>query len=252
MIEEGISVIRYFFDMVKQPLIWQLYILAIIMILLCYSNIEAKEYVKGIVISGIIVLNPLFAALVTRFLYSTSRYPRLLWLFFANFIIATAMTEFCAIRNKKAILFCVLIICFTGKFMYFENYEFAQNLYKVPQSVVDICDYFQEVEEYKKNNLKICVDPELSSYVRQVDAKIVLQFGRYAGLHSNSVKGGTAFYELSKKENVNVSVLVDALRTDHCQYVIIREGKVNESEMSEQGFQLMDIVDEYEVYKAVL
>lgn len=253
MIQTGIEALRWTIEMVAQWKIWVVYGISILYILFFWENRKAKDFAKVSLIGIFFIFNPLFAGLVIKLFFSYSRYFRILWILPIYFVIAMAATEISAERGRAVLCICTCVICIAGSLMYTtDNFELPKNLYKVPQSAVDICEYFKDTEEYQSGEVKICVEPYLSAYIRQVDGNIRLEFGREI-YFSNSVKSGIAYNQLyyGDERTIDVSILADALKTDHCQYFVIDEGKVNKTEMQEFGYIFTDLVGEYEIYKAL-
>lgn len=251
MIKEGMETIAFTIWLVDQWPVWILYLASITFLFLNNKKHLFSQYIKVSITGILIIFNPLFCGFITKFFFSDSRYFRTLWLLPIYFVIAIAAAEICA--NKKIIYFfiCIILTCITGKFEFTENISFAENIYKLPQEVIDICEYFKQTEEYANNLLKISAEPYLSTFIRQYDSNIRLQFGRSSTVYTESVEAEMAFVQISVNagEERDLYLLTKALRNDKCSYLVIGEGKIIHDEIQSYGFIYLDTISGYEIYQ---
>ena len=167
-------------------------------------------------------------------------------------VIAIAASDFCLSKHKwkTAVILCVVIIFIMGKFEFTQNFSLAENIYKLPQEVIDICEYFKQTKEYASGQLKISAEPYLSTFIRQYDPHIHLQFGRTSTVYTESMEAEMAYVQISieKGEERDIYLLTKALRNDGCRFLVIESEKVTDNEMRTYGYAYTDTVGGYEIY----
>lgn len=238
--------------LVDQWYIWILYAVSIIYIIYCKKKYMFSDYARISIISTVIVFNPLFCGLIIRYFFTYSRYFRVLWLMPVYCVIAIAASDFCLSKHKwkTAVILCVVIIFIMGKFEFTQNFSLAENIYKLPQEVIDICEYFKQTKEYASGQLKISAEPYLSTFIRQYDPHIHLQFGRTSTVYTESMEAEMAYVQISieKGEERDIYLLTKALRNDGCRFLVIESEKVTDNEMRTYGYAYTDTVGGYEIY----
>lgn len=252
MIKEGMEIIRFTTWLVDQWHIWILYAVSITYIIYCRKKYMFSYYARISVISTVIVFNPLFCGFIIRYFFTYSRYFRVLWLMPVYCVIAIAASDFSFSKHKWkiAIIICTIIIFITGKFEFTKNFSLAENIYKLPQEVIDICEYFKQTKEYASGQLKISAEPYLSTFIRQYDPHIHLQFGRTSTVYTESTDAEMAYVQISidKDEERDIFLLAKALRNDGCRFLVIESEKVTDDKMRAYGYAYTDTVCGYEIY----
>ena len=109
-------------------------------------------------------------------------YYRLLWLIPQYIVLAYAA---CLILNKikrdavkrATFVIMLLVIVFTGKYVYTEGVYMkkAENLYHIPQDVIDICELVAPEDEEER--VTVAFPEELTWFVRQYDSNILMPYG---------------------------------------------------------------------------
>lgn len=251
ILKEGWEALLWSAGSVDQWYIWAIYLAAMLYIFKYVKNVMMRDYLQISVISIIIICNPATVWIVINYMFYIERYFRFFWMMPVYLVIAMAAAEISSRKGGKTACVLTLLLCMAGTSIFPENYEFPKNAYKVPQEAVAICSYFQNTDEYKQGNLKICADPELSCYIRQVDGRIRLHFGRTPGAYSKSLKREIAFNQLIMEDASQISIeqLTDAMHTDECRYAVIKEGKVNSVQMEQYGYSHINSFMGYEIYK---
>ena len=125
------------------------------------------------------------------------------------------------------------------------HFSRAENLYHVPQPVVDICDAISEP------GVKAAFPLELVQYVRQYDPAMNMPYGREM-LVERWVTEWQLQNELCALLNVEVldaAAIAENAREQRCLYVIFREGKTVRGSFEENDFELYQVVDGYMIYR---
>lgn len=251
MTKEGMEIIAFTTWLVDQWYIWILYAISVIYLIYQKKKYLFSDYAKIAIVSTLIVFNPLFCGFIVRYFFTYTRYFRILWLMPVYCVIAIAATDFCSSRRKFSVVMCAIMIYVTGKFEFTGNFSFAENIYKLPQEVVEICEYFKQTEEYSNGQLKISAEPYLSTFIRQYDSRIRLQFGRSSTVYTESAEAEVAFVQIGIEQGKerDLYLLTKALRNDSCRYLVIEAEKVTDEEMQAYGYAYTDTVCGYEIYQ---
>lgn len=175
-------------------------------LLFLYLKEKSREWHPTLLYSSLLLLavifNPVTAKLMTKFMSGEEVYWRMFWLL--PMLPVIAYVAVCILEEqketkKKAVVFLALffVVVLSGDFVYtgntivyngssfFElgkNFEKANNPYKVPDEVIEVCEIIEKEDGGKKNHSpRVIVPWELVSYIRQYDANIEMLYGRLGG-----------------------------------------------------------------------
>ncbi len=187
-------------------------------------------------------------------------YYRLLWLMPQYIVLAYAA---CLILNKikndavkrATFVIMLLVIVFTGKYVYTEGVYMkkAENLYHIPQDVIDICELVAPEDEEER--VTVAFPEELTWFVRQYDSNILMPYGAdyieegYLEPVYNAYKN---VEEVNGVGIVNADQLIEATRFNVCFYVVVPEDtetRKMSKDLKTLGLELVDKVGHFYVYK---
>lgn len=173
---------------------------------------------------------------------------RVLWMIPFAVIICTALTEAVYMLPEKfrAVSFAgaVLIIMISGKYIYSNPYfSKAENIYHVPQAVVDICDDIK----VEGREVRAAFPIEHIQYVRQYSPYVCLAYGRMALMgHGYELFSNVEAY-LSAK-TIDTKGLIEELRRVDTPYLIIEHERKMTEEPEKYGFNFVKSYDKYDLY----
>lgn len=195
----------------------------------------------------LLFFNPLFAKAVYAF-SDGEIYYRILWLIPFTVVIAFgAVTLFGEVKGKVRIGFVAaasVLIMLSGSFIYQNTYfSRAENLYHVPDSVVNICDSIR----VPGREVKAIFPAHLLQYVRQYDPTVCMPYGRETvvarwGLNHE-------LYDIMEADTVVVESLVTYAAQEQCHYVILEETKPLEGKLEDYGYEVFGKTDGYVIYR---
>ena len=207
----------------------------------------------------LLFFNPLFYRLFHETV-GTEIYFRICWLMPVTIVIAYTIVHICdSLLNQKKqstssasstftpvkkitfAITAILILFVSGKPVYTSPlYTPAENIYHVPQFVVDICDAI----EIEGREVMAAFPDEFLLYVRQYSPLICMPYGReaYTGSYNE-------LNLLIMNDEINVERLASLSKSSVCHYVILAEGKTFLGNMSDYGYELFDTLHGYEIYK---
>ena len=157
--------------------------------------------------------------------------------------------------KRATFVIMLLVIVFTGKYVYTEGVYMkkAENLYHIPQDVIDICELVAPEDEEER--VTVAFPEELTWFVRQYDSNILMPYGAdyieedyldpvyYAYKNVDEINGVGV---------LNSDQLIEATRFAECVYVVVPEDtktrKVSK-DLGTLGLKLVDKVGRFYVYK---
>ena len=194
-------------------------------------------------------LNPLLARLIYDYI-GDEIYYRILWLVPITVVIAFAVVKiYDRLQGKVKIVFAAAtaaLVMVSGSFIYQNPYfHKAENLYHVPQSVVDICDAI----EVKGREVKAVFPVELLQYVRQYSPVVVMPYGREITVERWNYPTENALYETMEAEQIDAAKLAELVRVEWCAYIVLPEEKEIQGRLEDYDFEEFGRMDGYVIYK---
>ncbi len=230
-----------------------MFLLSAIFIIATEKDIK-KKTVLGILP---IVIMAGFLLPVTKIVYvamfddGSDTYYRILWLIPMYVVIGYGMcSALMRVRNdivKRCMLVLgLVIICVTGSLVYVNQYvSKAENLYHIPQKVIDICDVI--APEEGEPRVRAAFPSELVHFVRQYDTDILMPYGREMVVTQWDYYN--AVYEVMEKpEVIDAKALVEATRQTKCQYIILADDRKVDGSLTELGLEVVDNIEGYTIY----
>ena len=224
-----------------------------------YIVVSEKDIKKKIVL-GILPLVILVGFLfpVTKIVYvalfddGSDTYYRILWLIPMYVVIGYGACK--AVMNFKKdavrrgmLALILLIIAVTGSFVYANQYmSKAENLYHIPQNVIDICDVI--APEDGEPRVRAAFPSELVHFVRQYDTDILMPYGREMVVTQWDYYN--AVYEVMEKpEIIDATALLEATRQTKCRYIVLSDSRQIDQSLEELGLNAIANIDGYTIYE---
>lgn len=194
----------------------------------------------------ILYFNPLFARLVYGFV-GDEIYYRILWLIPITIVIAYAMVQIYGTLKGKikivSVLIGIILIMISGTYVY-KNIYFskAENLYHMPQAVVDICDAI----EVEGREVMAVFPVEFLQYVRQYSPVVCMPYGREVvverwGIHNE-------LFDVMQGVEIDAGRLAELAKANDCHYVILPEEKEIIGTLTDYDYVLFDSISGYNIY----
>lgn len=197
----------------------------------------------------LLFFNPLFAKIVYA-LAGDEIYYRILWLLPVTVVIGyAAAVLYGQVKGKaKAVTAAALagLMIVSGSYIY-RNPHFgkAENLYHVPESVVEICDAIQ----VEGREVMAAFPKEFLQYVRQYSPLVCMPYGREALVGQWSQ--GSTLLDLIEAEEIDAERLAQEAKLEMCHYVILPEDKKINGKLEEYGYVVFDNICGYVIYRDV-
>lgn len=236
-------------------LIWIWFLLSLIYLFLH----ERKKPIRILfvyvpVLFLLLFFNPLFADLLSRYL-GNEIYYRVLWLIPVTPVLAYAALQLCvSLKGKKRLAFTtgvVLLIMVSGSYIY-KNPIFrkAENLYHMPQSVVEICDAI----EVPGREVTAVFPLGMVQYVRQYSPVICMPYGREMLVDTawNEWAIQTDLCDAMEAEKVDAAELGRLAREEQCIYIVLPEDKTLVGDLRDAEYAEFAHIRGYCVYRDIL
>lgn len=197
----------------------------------------------------VIYFNPLVTWFVSEYI-DYEIYYRILWLLPITVVIAFATVEiYGKLQEKKRALFAVVtagLIMVSGSFVYNDGFfRKAENMYHIPQVVVDICDAI----EVEGREVMAVFPREMLQYVRQYSPVVCMPYGRDVTVERWDLTEENELYQVMESEEIDAGQLAELAREAWCVYIILPEDKVVKGNLNSCDFEIFGRVDGYIIYK---
>lgn len=197
------------------------------LVCLVYLFLEEKDKGRRIlflyvpVILFLLFFNPLFMQVVYGFI-GAEIYYRILWLMPITIVIAytivSLMQRLAGAKRVGMLVVSLALILVSGKCIY-RNPFFAKadNLYHMPQAVVNICD---EIKVEGREVMAV-FPQELIPFVRQYSAVVCMPYGREMLVARWNFEN--ALFDAMEAPVLEAEKIAILAREQSCHYVIVRE-----------------------------
>lgn len=222
-----------------------------------------KEKSHAFLLSGytacffLIFFCPLTAKIIMDYCVGADVYWRMFWILPLPIVIAYAFSlRLKAGEGRFRRCLCAacmfVVIAVTGTVVYqLEPFVEAQNPYKLPQEVIDVCDMINEdAGDNSIEEKKAVVVNELVPYIRQYDGSIKMPYGRNAtrGLGRRS-KNCRRLYELMNSTEVNFKKLAKYAKKEECNYLVYYKNGFADEALRDLGHERIGESDSYYIYR---
>ena len=228
-------------------------LIAWFLISLLYLFAEEKKkhlrilFVYVPVVILLIFFNPFLAGQIYTYM-GLDGYYRVLWL-----IPYTVVTGYAIIHlygrlkgRGRDLYLCVIavLIVVSGSYIYASPlFRKAENIYHMPESVVEICDVIQ----VEGREVRAVFPAELIQYVRQYSAVIFMPYGREMLVTSWS--NHDDLYDLMEAEVIDAGALCEEARARECHYIILAKDKKIRGSLEDYDYTPFAEKQGYLIYK---
>lgn len=225
------------------------------LVYLFFADRDKRKILIGpSVLLMVVIFNPwLYEKINTKFLNGT--YWRAFWIIPVIPVIACAAVHLLTSLPKKwmktlAALSIAVIVIGGGTCVYMEpGQEFtrATNIYKLPQEAVDVCNALLQQE----SEPHVVMDERLFYYTRQYSADIYQMYGRdAAGFIDQIQQDEKSVYDQMTSDSPDFNYIAQVMRKKGYNWLVRYSGdQVGEITPESAGFELVDTVDGYNIYR---
>lgn len=200
---------------------------------------------------------PVTAKIIMDYCIGSGVYWRMLWILPFPLVIAYAFTI--SVKRvhsgwkRQALVFCMaMVIMGMGAPVYTQqNFGKADNLYKIPQSAIDVCQIINEdAGENHIEGKKAIATNELLSFIRQYDGSIEMPYGRNApkeGRFQN--KNSKRIFKLMSSQETDFQKLLKYAKKEKCNYLVYYIDGTADEALRNLGWKVVGSSEQYRVYR---
>ncbi len=216
---------------------------------------EKDKVVRGTMLYGSVALIAINFFVPLYYVYSrlidASTYWRLWWTVPIGCGLAYAAANVIGEHKKVGLLLALLVMILGGDFLYTKknvNGEIrpAENIYQIPQQVMDIVDAIKLSGE--GTHIKAAFPGEMLVYIPQYDGDIEMPYGREM-LDPNWHNGVSGFYMLMNDDVVNFQELKPKCVQNDTRFIVVNAHKLKVDEPEDWDFELLYSFEDYQVYE---
>ena len=241
-----------------------LYLVALIYICIAGTKKEREIFVPASVFLIVTVYNPVAPVVLDRFFDVNSEYYRFFWITPVVVLIPYLFTKLILTRKSKnktiVVSVLLVIICvLSGRFLYSNGVTFAQNIYKMPNELMEISGIIHSDSgvEYPKALLEY----EYNMQMRQYDPKMLLTIDRedYMYAVSNSYSDEMLNDEahpqyrllaaIVRNQNVDEQDFLNSLEQTKTEYVVLNKNSSRVDYLEKAGLKNIGETENHVVYR---
>lgn len=243
------TILQFYKNYIGNGLVFYLFAAAMIFLIIT----EKKKQTKTILVIAPLAILILFSLPPFKMIFDmlgldSETYYRILWLIPMGIVIAYAGVKLFEKYIWLGIAVMCVLVAYTGDYVYDNvNITKAENGYHIPQMVVNVCDVILPEEESGKDRVWAVFPSEFIHYVRQYSDVICMPYGREALVDRWAFE--YPLENIMEASVIKTEELAEEVRKAWCEYVILSEKKKFTEPMEEYGFELIDTVNEYNIYR---
>ena len=243
------TILQFYKDYIGEGYIFYVFVAAFVFLLLT----EKRKQTKTILVIAPLVILALFSFPPFKMLFDvvgldSETYYRILWLIPMGIIIAYAGVKLFEKYIWVGLAVMCALVIYTGTYVYDNvNITKAENGYHIPQIVINLCDVILPEEGSDKSRVWAVFPSEFIHYVRQYSDVICMPYGREALVDRWEFE--YPLEDLMEAEKIQTKELATEVRNCWCEYVILSENKRFSEPMEDYGFELVETVNGYNIYR---
>ena len=199
---------------------------------------------------------PITAKIIIDYCIGGSVYWRMFWILPFPLVIAYAfalsLKQVHVSWKRYGLVLCMAVaIMGTGTLVYTpENFSGAENIYRIPQAAVEVCQIINEdAHEHKLEERKVIATNDLLPYIRQYDGGILMPYGRNApkeGKFQN--KNCKRIYNTINSPEVDFEKLLKYAKKEHCNYLVYFSTEEADAALGRLGCEAVGDTGQYRIF----
>lgn len=243
------EIVQFYKNYIGSGMVFYLFLASLLYLVFA----EKRKQTRTVLVMAPIAIMLLFSFPPFKMLFDvlgldSETYYRILWTLPMGVVIAYAGVKlFEEYVWVGVAVMCVLVI-YTGTYVYKNpNITIAENGYHIPQMVVNVCDVILPEEGSNKDRVWAVFPSEFIHYVRQYTDVICMPYGREALVDRWEFE--YPLKDLMEASKIQTDKLAESVRNSWCEYVILSVNKNYTEPMEDYGFELVDTVNGYNIYR---
>lgn len=227
---------------------WFYYICLVYLLVRRKRNRNSRFLTRYIIWQYIVMFNPVFYYIAYLFLEGSNVYVRLYYTLFPEICMAYILTllifDFKQRRNSVICAgACVALIMVLGKpYQEIANFSKPQNIYKLPQEVIEICDMINT--DSPQVEPRVVASEGMNVYLRQYSSRIGMLYGRGPYDYNNQ-----SILHLIQNNQITMEEIVELMKENNCQYLVWEDNLEDVEEVENLGGHMVGRTENYVVIK---
>lgn len=244
----------------------------LLIFILIYGNEKEKKMFIPIGITMVLtVYNPLFPVILGKITDISSEYYRFFWIAPILFLVPYCITKLVLVLSDENIsdgikksrpVVCALIllvICISSDFLYKDGIDIAENIYKVPDELIEISEIIHKdcPDEYPKAFLEY----EYNMQMRQYDPKMLLTIDRedYINAVTEEIPSEKVYDDYAPQYRILAAIvrgqqvetpnLLDGFELSKTEYVVLSKGNVFINRLEVAGLSVVAETENHIILK---
>lgn len=244
--KESIDVIKGALWATWNQIPWLQYVLyvAIAVILVLEKN-KTKKFCYGVFSALLLIMlfNPITVKCMKPFFGATWVYYCRLFLIIPIPVIMAygltlGFTKFKFLPKLILVMMFTAVMIFRGDYIYDDvNFKRAENFSKVPKDIVQLKNLLSNVQGYKR----VLISSKINIYIRQIDASIILPFGR--------IDGGNTISDQIDSEDPDAEYVINYVLENNCDYFMAKRSDHSIKMYLEKGCSVIGYTDNYVLFR---
>ena len=211
---------------------------------------DTNENNKSVLLYGSLYSAICIFVPITYYLYITfvdsSTYWRMFWIIPVSVGLAYVGTKLVSSHRLTGLLLVFLVLILSGQFVYLSNpfFYFADNPYKIDQTVMDVCDYLDSCDD---DYMNVALPAEFLTQARQYDIKLFTPYGREQLDENWGQPSG--FYMAMNAETADFDVLRVKCEVNNTNYIVMNNMKEYVNDPEDFKFVYLTTIGNYEIYR---
>lgn len=216
-----------------------MYLFAVLYILIKGERREKEIFLPGTAVLLVTVFNPVVPLVLDKIFDVNNEYYRLFWIAPVVIIVPYVITVIVCDMPKGGARLLVasllgLMLILGGNFVYAEGFDIAENIYKIPDELIEISEMIHEdsPNEYSKAYFEY----EYNMEIRQYDPKMLLTVDREDYLYAMNYSYTAEMLSddekpvnrilalLVRNQKIEEEVFTDSLEKTGTEYVVLTAG----------------------------
>ena len=241
-----------------------LYVAALVYVCVFGSRREKEIFIPCSVFLLLTVYNPVAPVVLDHFFDVNSEYYRFFWIAPVIILVPYLFTKLIITRVSAAqriiVSSLILVICIlSGRFVYADGIKLAQNIYKMPDELIEISGLIHEDSEAEYP--KAFLEYEYNMQMRQYDPKMLLTIDREDYLNAVSIPYTEEMLSdelhpqyrllaaLVRYQEVDEQSFLDALEVTKTEYVVLSKSHPRIDYLKDAGLKKVSETEDHVILK---
>lgn len=234
-----------------------MYFMGILYLLVSKKKTENKRMFCGYtVFFAFLYLFPVTAYIIMNYCIGELVYWRMMWLLPVWTVIAYVLTEWqgkiesTVSRRIFAGAAMLILICGGSAVYNRQNFQKAENAYKIPDEVIEVCDTITaDAQKEEEDHIKAAVSNELNIFIRQYSGEIAMPYGRNAMKGQKLGKRDAYIYQSITTSVYDWKKFASVLKKEKCNYFVCSVTVPDRIQIENYGFEQIAQLENYTIYR---